>query len=69
MTPTNFFFTNERLSLVYLAFGFTLLFGTALFVHVKELIWMGMGASVFFFVLSLFFIMKEYAKDEQIKQV
>lgn len=68
MTPNNFFFTNTRLSIVYLSFGFVFLFGSAILVKETEIIWMTIGASVFFFIISLFFIMKEYSKEyEQVK--
>lgn len=63
MTPNTFFFTNEKLSLIYLGFGFGFLFGTALLSKQIELTIMGTGASVFFFILSLFFIMKENEKE------
>jgi len=68
MTPNNFFFTNNRLSIVYLSFGFLFLFGSAILIKQTELIWMTISASVFFFIISLFFIMKEYGKEyEQVK--
>ncbi len=68
MTPNNFLFTNTRLSIVYLSFGFLFLFGSAFWAQESELIWMTISASVFFFIISLFFIMKEYGKEyEQVK--
>jgi len=68
MTSNNLFFTNNRLSLIYLSFGFLFLFGSALWAKQIELVWMTVGASVFFFIISLFFIMREYDKEyEQVK--
>ncbi len=68
MTPINFFFTNTKLSIIYLSFGFLFLFGSAFWAQESELIWMTISASVFFFIISLFFIMKEYRKEyEQVK--
>jgi ABC-type bacteriocin/lantibiotic exporter with double-glycine peptidase domain len=70
MTPNNFFFTNNRLSIIYLSFGFLFLFGSAFWAKQTELLWMTIGASIFFFIISLFFIMKEYDKDyEQVKRL
>lgn len=51
-----------------MVFGFVFLFGSAFWAQQTELIWMGIVASVFFFVLSLFFVMKEN-NNEQLKQL
>jgi len=68
MIPKNFFFTNTRISIIYLSFGFLFLFGSALLLTNKTVIWIGLGASVFYLIIALFFIMKEYDKEyEQVK--
>ena len=69
MTPNNFFFTKTGLSIVYLLFGFLFLIGSAFWAQQIELIWMTIGASVFFFVLSLFFVMRKDNKNEQVQRL
>lgn len=69
MTPNNFFFTNKRLAVIYLIIGYVFLFGGTTIPQQKELTLMAVGASVFFLILALYHVMKEYGKEYQNAQI
>ncbi len=68
MTNQTFFFTNNRLSIIYTGFGFLFLFGGAVWAQQIELKWIAVVMSGAFFVTGLYFVSREYDKEyEQIK--
>jgi phosphoglycerol transferase MdoB-like AlkP superfamily enzyme len=70
MSPNTFFFTHVRLSIIFGAFGFLFLFIATEISKATQMVWMNIGMSIAFFILSLYFIMKEKNKDiEQITNV
>lgn len=67
-----FFFTNTKLSLIFMIFGYVFFFGGTTQLQQIELIWMAVGSSVLFLILSLYFITKESSKNhdnDKIKQL
>lgn len=70
MTSNNFLFSNFRLTIIYIVFGFIFLFGGAIFLHKTDYVLASIGGSVLFLVLALHFIMKGNGKEnEQVKRL
>ncbi len=70
MTYKNFFFTNMRMTIIYMIMGYVFFFGGTTLIEKGELQWMAVGASVLFLVMSLFHITREYNKDyDKIRQL
>jgi len=65
-----FFLTNTKLSLIFMIFGYVFFFGGTTLLQQIELIWMAVGSSVLFLILSLYFITKEHSEEhDKIKQL
>lgn len=65
MTYSNFFLTNMRLTIIYMIFGYVFFFGGTILIEKGEMQWVAVGASVFFLILSLYLVTREYGKEYQ----
>jgi len=65
MTYGNFFLTNMRLTIIYMIFGYVFFFGGTTLIEKGEMQWLAIGASMFFLILSLYHVTREYAKEHQ----
>jgi len=57
------FFSNMKVCAIFTALGYFFLFGTALWVKQIELEWMGMGITVVFLVLALYYVTRQNNKE------
>lgn len=65
MTYGNFFFTDMRLTIIYMIFGYVFFFGGTTLIEKGETQWLAIGASLFFLILSLYYVTREYGKEYQ----
>ena len=69
MTSSTFFFTNIRLGLIYMAFGYVFIFAGSYWLRETVYSIPAVIASAFFLVLALFFVMRDDKKDEQVQRL
>ncbi len=70
MTSIYSFFTNTRMSAIYCCLGFLFIFASVVWAVQIQMIWGTAILAVFFFIIALFFVMKEYDKEyEQVKRL
>ncbi len=57
------FFSNIRLTIIYMIFGYAFFFGGTTLIEKGELQWFAVGSSVIFLILALYHVTREYGKD------
>ncbi len=63
MTLTFFSNMNMRLTLIFLVVGYAIFFGSTTMIEEGKIQMVGVGASVAFLILSLYYITREYHKE------
>jgi len=70
MTPNISFFTNTRMSAIHCCLGFVFILISVTWAIQIQMIWGTTILAVIFFLIALFFVMKEYNKEyEQVKRL
>lgn len=70
MTSNNIFLTDTQASGLFCLAGFIFIIAGGFFAKQVQLVWMGIGISLIFFLCALYFIMRGYNKEyDQIKRM
>lgn len=62
----NFFFSNTKLIIVYIGFGYLFMFAGTYWLHQTEQSIFAVGVAVFFLILALVLVTKQYGKENEI---